>query len=705
MTALTPLLIALALAAPLPVAPPAPIAEWTFMVYMDADCDLEEATLVDLDELAAAGSSAQVNVVVLVDRAAAGDEDEGYSDRAVANLRNWSSAKLLFAERGRFRELADWGEVNLADGAVLRRFVETVRRTYPARRYALVIGDHGSAWPGVVADDSSPQEHDLLTVNELSSALGTALAGQPLDLLGFDACLMGNYETARALAPVARTLVASEELEPDSGWDYTTALRALAAQPGWSGVDLGRAIANAFHASYHSSDDEALRDAAPGVTLAVVALDRMAGLNAALDNLADELQKALTRDGREAWLHVAAARAATEQYGTLGDPEEPPSSLHDLADFARQVAALVPDASIKSAASAVERAVNDVVVHNVRGRARPNAHGLSIFFPPDGATLAARDPVAYADVAPASAGRWLPFLKSYTSSADGDHEWPGLDPTTANRRDVSVDRPIRVSAKVKADDVDEAHFVIEEAQGHDVYVIGKLPAEPDEHGRLEDEWDGDWFTIGTARQRVVCPITDMQPASDDEAEQDGDDEQEDTAVPGIVAGTVVHAGVQPSRTEAGVRPKGQLFAVRSDEEDTAEGSAGSETYFVEVPVEVGRKGSKAWRDAWLYFLVDFEADDVKGEFVYAFLDGDDGPRELRLRAGDRVRPVYVHVDKAGNEDLVVSEDPADVLTLARGGQDLDVRMGRVEPGEYRVGFMVQDYAGNITENLTAVTVR
>lgn len=653
MPGLAVLLAALALSEPAAAPPPSTgTAEWTLMVYVDADCDLEEPTLRDLEEMLAAGSTPQVNVVALVDRAAKGEEEDGYSNRAVANLPNWTTAKLLYVEQGKLRELADWGEANLSDGATLRRFVETVRQAYPARRYGLVIGDHGAAWPGVAADDTAAQEADLLTPDELRKALEPALAGTPLDLIGFDACLMANLETAQTLAPVARTLVASEELEPGMGWEYTTPLRALARQPSLGGQELGRLIADAFRDSYEKSPHEEMREQAPGTTLAVVALDRLSGLDTAVAGLAEQLKKGLEKGGRGAWLQVAESRARTEQYGTLGDPQESATSLYDLRDLARKLAQNVGDPAVKAAAGAVEAAVGQVVVHAVRGRARPDSSGLSVFFPRDGETLAAREPSAYGDLQAVRAGRWLPFLQAYVGQSDADHDDPDVEEEQASAHEVSAEHPVHVSAKVKADDVEEAYFVLQEAHESDSYVVGQVLVEPDEHGLLEDEWDGDWFTIGNGKQHLVCPITDMEPVGDDEQEHD---------VEGL--------------------------------------------YYVEVPVQAARKGSSRWYDVWLYFLVDFEADEVKGDFVYGFLDTADGPREFELRAGDRVRPVYLHIDEQGEEDHVVSEDPADEIVLARGAEDLEVGMERVAPGEYQVGFVVWDYAGNVTEKLSDVTVR
>jgi len=53
-----------------------------------------------------------------------------------------------------------------------------------------------------------------------------------------DACLMGSFETAQALEPVAHFMVASEELAPARGWNYDALLKSLVEKPTSNGYDL-----------------------------------------------------------------------------------------------------------------------------------------------------------------------------------------------------------------------------------------------------------------------------------------------------------------------------------------------------------------------------------------------------------------------------------------------------------------------------------
>ncbi len=78
------------------------------------------------------------------------------------------------------------------------------------------------------------------------------------------------------------------------------------------------------------------------------------------------------------------------------------------------------------------------------------------------------------------------------------------------------------------------------------------------------------------------------------------------------------------------------------------------------------------------------------------------PRELELKPGHRLRPVFLTIDAEGNEEYVPNEHPDDVLVVDEEG--LAVEMLDVDPGNYSLGFMAVDLAGNSSEELTEVEV-
>ncbi len=610
-------------------------AEWTLMFYMDADNDLETPQMVDLEEMAAIGSNAKINIVVLADRSAKGEEEgsDHYTSRAVGGLRNWTTAKLMVVEKGKLRELADWGEVNMGNPATLRKFMQTVTAQFPAKRFGLVFGNHGDGWNGIVGDESAGG--DTLTTKELPVILKeiTEKTGK-FELIGFDACLMGNFESAKAIAPFGKVMVASEELEPGDGWNYTPLMGKLTANPQMDGFALGKVIVDTF-ADFYFSPKQA--NTGKGVTLGVIDLDKIPALETTVNNLAVRNQTLIKSGGDNSWRKTGRARKDTENFSKN-------SHFYDLADYAENLKRQHPDAETAKAADAVVNTLKSVVVHKINGAAHPHASGISIYFPPDKESLSGNPAFPYQQTPFSLTGKWLPFLADYTGAELTDTQSPQVQNIATTDDDIAKADVTTVTAEVKANDIAEATFVLAELHDNEQIIIGAIPTEPGEKGVLKEEWDGSWFTIGNSDKEVICPITDFQELDDE-----------------------------------------------------------SDVYWVEVPAQIRFKGTKKWRDVTLYFYLDFNNEEVTGEFVYAFEFKGNQAREIEIEVGDSIRPVYLAIDDNGEETLIASDNEDDIFNIKR---DDEITIGRadVEKGKYLIGFVVTDFAGNTDEAFTEVTI-
>lgn len=169
--------------------------DWTFLVYLDADNNLESAGIDDFLEMSSVGSDANIHIVVQFDRTPG--YDPTYDD--------WTTTKRYYITSGMTpttdNAIEDLGEVNMGSPAILSDFITWGTVNYPATHYALILWDHGAGWKynsdsdeiltkAVCYDDTS--FGDSLTLEELESALSTA--GETIYLIGFDACLMGMAE-------------------------------------------------------------------------------------------------------------------------------------------------------------------------------------------------------------------------------------------------------------------------------------------------------------------------------------------------------------------------------------------------------------------------------------------------------------------------------------------------------------------------------
>ncbi len=640
---------------------PAAIADWTLLVYLDADNDLERPMMRNLKEMLAVGSTDRVQIIVL---AARSPESVGlYSDEPVGGLPDWSTTKLLRVERGRLTELADWGAADgadMGDKKTLARFLATATRSFPAKRYGLIFGDHGMAWAGIAVVES--RDDDALTIDEVAASLA---AVQPatgrFELVGFDACLMANLEVARTLAPYARYLVASEEIEPADGWDYQALLARLTRAPAMDGAALGHVIVDTYRDAFATSTLHEMQEKARAATLTLVDLDRMAAVDQAVIGLGTGIDALLARGKREAWLRLARARHEAEEFGrSAAPPKEGVSSgmeVYDLVQLAEKIKGQAADAATGAVADAVIAAVRGAVSYDYRGPARPHANGLSVFFPPNQATLADRGrntkrSYDRLDFSAAPQNRWYPFLARYAafpaSPDERNRPKPAIDAPAASGRMASKDRHVKIHAQVHDDEIEEASFVLSRLEGSEEIVMGSVPVRPGSAGALDEEWDGAWFSIGDQQLDLIAPITSF--------EELGDDGHEDL-------------------------------------------------YWATVPAQLQVAGTDKWLDVTLNFVLDFadDSEDVGGDFIYAVLYTRHGPREIDLEEGDALRMVYQVIDARGNERLRPVEDDAQVMHL-HNLEDLKVERSHVPSGRYQVGFVVTDFDGKVSENFVAVEV-
>ncbi len=337
-------------------------AQWTFMVHMAGDNDLEEAALEDMNEMERVGSSAEVNIVVQIDRSAhyvTGDGD-------------WSGGRRYLVEQDEEARsisstvLADLGQIDSGDPQTVIDFATWAIDEFPAIHYGLVFWDHGWGW-SLAAGGTKGLSSDYQANSEISVARGeleqvletvSAHAGTQLALMGMDACSMGSWEVAYVAADSAQVFVASQASESMDGWPYDTAMADLIADPQLDGAGLGDRIALRFQ----ETGDE---------TQSVLDLSRMDELSDALDHLA----QAALDSGEPADLLAAGARDAQEFEGGWGVD-------HDLGDFLAELGAAQISSEVRLAVEQAQQAYQQTVVASyTNGRHVAKATGTSIYTP------------------------------------------------------------------------------------------------------------------------------------------------------------------------------------------------------------------------------------------------------------------------------------------------------------------------------------
>lgn len=352
---------------------------WTVMVYMDGDNNLEGAAIDDFNELEFAGSDANVNIVVQFDRIAGYDASNG----------DWQTTRRYYVTQdlGGYNStivstlIQDLGELNMGDPTTLIDFVNWARTTYPADYYLLVLWDHGDGWKtrsfqvaqkgaltrtvkrepmkGVCYDDT---DIDYLTTPDLDTALNSVTSGgaAPIDVVGFDACLMAMLEIGYEISPYSSYMVGSEESEPYDGWDYQATMNWLVSNPTSTPAQVASRIVTDYMNFYGVGGFE---------TQSAVDLSQIAAVAAAVDTLAIDLTNNITTY----FYDVRDARDQVEEYMD--------ADFIDLYHFAQLIQSEIPDPTIQTDAQNVMNAVVAAVINEGHGVGNANSHGISIYFP------------------------------------------------------------------------------------------------------------------------------------------------------------------------------------------------------------------------------------------------------------------------------------------------------------------------------------
>jgi hypothetical protein len=249
--------------------------KWTIMVYLDADNNLEEDGLNDLNEMEKADlADTEIDIIVLFDRCDGHTMEDGdwKGTRLYQVMHDEDEDKInsLRLQDLIYLNLTDSGdneELDMGDPETVTAFVNFCKSNYPAEYYALFFWNHGGGWRNKAGDGPEvpvdklqmPEENgfnrsvcwddtdgsNCLHMSEVRSSL-EAIDVPGIDLVGFDACLMGMVEVAYELSGVADYMVASQASEPLCGWPYEYFLNAFIPFANSSPGVMGRFIVDSY---------------------------------------------------------------------------------------------------------------------------------------------------------------------------------------------------------------------------------------------------------------------------------------------------------------------------------------------------------------------------------------------------------------------------------------------------------------------------
>ncbi len=319
----------------------------TVMVYM-CGTDLESKSGMatsDLEEMVSATLGSNINLIV---------ETGGTSTWQNQVVKSGTNQRFRVKSGGLETLDANVGKRSMVDPDTLADFIRFSAKQFPADRYMLVFWDHGGGSLTAYGYDEL-FTGDSMSLDEIDEALKAG--GVRFDVIGFDACLMATLETALVAGQYSDYLLASEAVEPGTGWYYTNWLTALSADPAMDTVDLGKQIIDDYVKMSGSSNQ---------LTLSLTDLAELsATAPSAFNAFSSATSELIAGDGFNT---VATARSSARDFSTSSKINQ-----IDLIHFAENLDTAESDA--------LAQVLRGAVKYNRNSTSITHANGLSIYFP------------------------------------------------------------------------------------------------------------------------------------------------------------------------------------------------------------------------------------------------------------------------------------------------------------------------------------
>jgi hypothetical protein len=350
------------------------INDFTLLIYMIGS-DLEDKTYEatkDINEMLKSNLfDSKVNVVLETGGSTGTPDDNRTIDFSTVQRHQLENNKIINS--------TTIGKVNMGNSDTLANFLIWGTSTFPAKKYGLILWDHGTSVQGFGNDVNFNKDslhlYEILT--SLYKLLDPSINFKDFEFIGFDSCLMGTIEVASFLNsnyPFSKYIIASEEIEPNWGWNYTNIINSIGLNSEITGDLLGKKIIESYINDSNKISSEKQFHANRDITLSVINSTKIPELNQRLSDLVNATIYKL--DNQESLLKLLRSIDITESFG-----ETVTSSygMIDLYDFLSNLADAFP--SMKNKIDKIKDEIDSAVLYNYAGEAHPNANGLSIFLP------------------------------------------------------------------------------------------------------------------------------------------------------------------------------------------------------------------------------------------------------------------------------------------------------------------------------------
>lgn len=394
-------------------------AEWTFLVYVQANNSLCPFAQKNFNDMASIASTKDLNVLVQWHdpnhdgvwryKIAGGKMEldmhlpvniDGNQAADLVDSMNWAVSKytakkyaLIFWNHGIGILDPAWGDQSMGfmrSSATLnnpRAMIEGLTYIEDSSKNSqekITISQIESSHRGILFNERTKTYMNNQTLSTALSAIkSTVLGGKKIDLIGMDACLMAMTEVCYQIRNYANYFVGSQEVELAFGWGYAPVVQQFVGKP--SAQDAARGIVTSYENLYKQKINF--------YTQSAVDLSLMGDLKESINLVVRKLSECREFDQRKVVTTLKQARSQTLQFST--------TSYVDLHSFFQELQRSVASNLVFKApsrdgafAKTVEELKNAIdisvkfllqaVIANAAGKGLARARGLSVYYPEKG---------------------------------------------------------------------------------------------------------------------------------------------------------------------------------------------------------------------------------------------------------------------------------------------------------------------------------
>lgn len=287
-------------------------------------------------------------------------------------------------------------ERDSGDYRVLRAFTKWGFSTYPSTYKILDIDNHGGAFMGIARDDSSGK---IISLPQIAKSIKDSVG--KVDLLNFDACLMGSLEVVYEVKDVADVVVGSQDSTFGTGLLYTKHMNTIVERA----KNIDEVAKDIILASDRQGKDFLRRPNRKGVVPNVFTISAYKTSNSTnLVNEINNLSKLLIKNMNTLKKPVKSALDGAHPFNI---DEDGLGGQRDLHEILQRLNNVITDKTIKSQITKTRSALDKTILLSRTHNSQKHAQGMAINI-----SAEATASEAYKATAFARATQWDEFIQA-----------------------------------------------------------------------------------------------------------------------------------------------------------------------------------------------------------------------------------------------------------------------------------------------------